>query len=107
VNLFVTWPVSWVELTSVVVICTPFSAIVDPEIKLLPFTVNVNAAEPTVTLVGEMDEIAATGVAPVIVKIAVAEVPPPGAGFTTFTLPVPGITTSTVGMEAEIEVLLP
>lgn len=59
--------------------------------KLVPFTVSVNAAPPAVALVGERVVTVGTGL--LMVKVALAEVPPPGAGLVTVTLTAPGVTT--------------
>jgi hypothetical protein len=65
--------------------------------KLLPFTVIVNAAPPAVRDVGLMLEVTGTG-GSLIVKVRALEVPPPGAGLNTVTEAVP----ATAMSEAEI-----
>lgn len=64
---------------------------------MLPFTVKVKAAPPAVTLAGDIDEIDGTGVDPVTANVAVLDVPPPGAGFTTVTFAVTGELIAMVG----------
>jgi hypothetical protein len=51
----------------------------------VPLTVKVNAAPPAVALAGDNELIVGTGFDAVIVKAALPEVPPPGAGLNTVT----------------------
>jgi len=106
IHLVATCPVSWVLLTYVVLMPWPFMATEEPDTKLLPLTVIVKAAPPAVALAGEIEEIAAIGLEFVTVNGDAPEVPPPGKGLNTVTLNVPGTATSTVGICAEITVLL-
>ncbi len=52
--------VSWVEETNVVVSAVPFQFTVEPETKLVPFTVNVNCGPPAVAQVGLSEPIVGT-----------------------------------------------
>src|SRR5438128_12068342 len=52
--------VSCVEETNVVVSAVPFQFTVEPETKLVPFTVNVNCAPPAVAQVGLSELIVGT-----------------------------------------------
>lgn len=70
----------------------------EPLTKFVPFTVKVKAALPAVALVGERLVMPGTGL--FTVKFEAAEVPPPGAGFTTFTERVPAVATSLAVMLA-------
>ncbi len=79
--------VTWVALTNVVARETPLKLSVAPVRKPVPFTVNVNAAPPTVALVGENVVIVGTGL--FTMNEEFPEVPPPGAGLVTVTLNVP------------------
>src|SRR5262245_41450786 len=69
--------VSWVEFTSVAARFTPLKFTDDAELKLVPFTVSVKVAPPTVAELGDNDEI--VGVALLIVSTLLLELPPPGA----------------------------
>ena len=64
--------------------------------KLDPLAVNVNAAAPAVTLVGEMEVSVGIGLLPAefMVNVNAFDVPPPGAGLTTVTEAVPAVVTS-------------
>ena len=68
------------------------------ETKFVPFTVSMNAAPPAVALVGET--VVTDGNGLLIVKVAAAEVPPPGAGFVTVTLGVPAVAISAAAIAA-------
>lgn len=73
----------------------PFQRTVDPATKFAPFTVRVNPAPPAVAEAGMMLVRVGTGLfAVVMVKVAVPEVPPPGAGLDTVTPAVPAAETS-------------
>src|SRR4030095_9495748 len=63
--------VSWVALTNVVVRAAPFHCTTEPETKLLPFTVSVNARPPAVALFGE-SEVSASAA---MLTLAVAVLP--------------------------------
>ena len=56
--------VSTVELLKAVVRLLPFHCTVEDEMKLLPFTVSVNAAPPAMALLGEIEVIAGMGFDP-------------------------------------------
>jgi uncharacterized membrane protein YedE/YeeE len=84
--------VSCVELTNVVVRAAPLKLTTDAASKFVPLTVNVNAAPPAVALVGESVVIVGAGL--FTVKLTAAEVPPPGAAFTTVTGNVPAVAIS-------------
>ena len=75
--------VSWVAETKVVGSAVPFHTTVAPVTKLEPFTVSVKAAAPWVALLGE--RLVRVGLGVLTEKLTAAEVPPPGAGFTTVT----------------------
>ena len=63
--------------------------------KLLPFTISVNAPVPALVVFGESEVIAGTGFgAAVTVNVTTFDVPPPGAGFVTVTEGVPALATS-------------
>ena len=53
--------VNCVALTNVVVLATPPNNTDELEIKFVPFTVNVNAADPAVVPAGESPEIVGAG----------------------------------------------
>ena len=68
---------------------------------MLPFTVSVNAGPPAGALVGASDVSAGTGfAAALMVNATTFEVPPPGAGLTTVTCALPGVTMSLAGIAA-------
>lgn len=73
--------VSCVAFTNVVVRLLPFHCTTEVLKKLLPFTVNVNAAPPAMAEFGTRVVSAGTGV--VTVKPALFDVPPPGVGVKT------------------------
>ena len=65
------------------------------ETKFVPFTVNVNALEPTAMLVGEIELTVGTGLlAAVTLKLIEFDGPPPGVGLLTNTAGVPAVATS-------------
>ena len=67
----------------------------------VPFTVNVNVAEPAVTVEGEMFVIVGNGLlADVTLKMTQFEVPPAGAGFITTTVGAPAVATSAADIAA-------
>jgi hypothetical protein len=72
-----------------------------PLTKFVPFTVNVNPAEPAATLVGDNEVTVGTGFdGAVIVKVTVFDWPPPGVGFSTLTKDVPVLATSVARIAA-------
>ena len=71
---------------------------VEPETKLEPITVRVNAEPPAVTLAGDSEVNAGTGL--FIVKVCPPEVPPPGAGLNTVTVAVPAVAMSAAVIDA-------
>jgi hypothetical protein len=73
---------------------------VDEATKLLPLTVSVNPALPAVALVGASAAIDGTGLALSMAKVDALEVPPPGVGLLTVTLPVPALAMSAAGTDA-------
>jgi hypothetical protein len=81
--------VNCVALTNVVVAAVPLKFTTEEETKPVPFTVSVKAALPSKAVVGEMVVIAGVGF--VMVKVAEADVPPPGAGLVTVTPGVPAV----------------
>ncbi len=87
-------------LTKVVVRLEPFTWTTDPEMKLPPLRVNVNPPLPAMTLAGEILESDGAGFGLLTARVSAAEVPPPGAGFTTETESVPAEATSLAGMAA-------
>ena len=68
----------------------------------VPFIINVNPAEPAVTLAGESVVTAGAGL--LIVNGKEFDATPPDAGFRTFTCTVPAVTNSDPGMFAVIVV---
>jgi hypothetical protein len=74
--------VNWVPLTNLVVRLEPFHCTAEPETKLEPFTVRVNAAPPAVALEGDIELMDGTRLfeAPpaAIVKVSVLEAAPDG-----------------------------
>ena len=87
-----------VLLTNAVGRLLPFHSTVEVETKLLPFTVRVNPAPPTITVAGESEFKTATGL--LTVKVAVLDEPPPGAGLVTWTGAVPAVAMFAAGTEA-------
>ncbi len=85
IRLAATAAVNCVELTNVVVSAVPFHCTVAPERKPVPFTVNVNAAPPTVADAGL--RLVITGVWPLIENAAAVEGLPPVLIAVTLTLP--------------------
>jgi len=75
----------------------PFQFTVEPETKLLPFTVNVNCGPPAAAQAGLSELIVGTAL---IVNVCAFEVPPPGAGFTTVMDAVPAVAMSAAGTVA-------
>src|SRR5204863_9190581 len=90
--------VSWVALTNVVVRAAPLQRTLEPLTKLLPVTVRVKAAPPTLALEGESDVSVGAGL--FTVNVCAADVPPPGAGVTTVTGTVAAVATSAAAIAA-------
>ena len=67
--------VTCVPLTKVVVSAVPFNDTTAPDTKPVPFTVNVNAGPPAVTVAGEM--LVITGAAGATVNVNALETRPP------------------------------
>ena len=84
-----------------------FHFIIEPEIKLVPVIEIVNEASPTIAEVGEIDVTIGTGLeGTLIVKINVADDPPPGAGLKILMFAVPATITSDEGTVAVNCILL-
>src|SRR5881409_3056428 len=92
--------VSWLALTNVVVRSAPFQRTTDPEMKMLPLTVRLNAAPPATAEVGLRPLMLGTGFEAVMLKLTVLEVPPPGGGLKTVTAAVPALEMLLAGIEA-------
>jgi len=90
--------VSWVDDTKVVVRGDPFQSTVAPLRKLLPVTVSVNPAAPSVTNVGDVEVSTAVGL--LMVNVWAFESVADGAGLATVTLTVPAEVRSVSGMSA-------
>jgi hypothetical protein len=80
--------VNCVELTNVVARLAPFHCTTEPEIKLLPVTVNVKAPDPAAAEAGRIDAIDGVPFA-VIAKETPLLTPPPGVELKTVTAAVP------------------
>ena len=89
--------VSVVAETNVVVSGLPSQFTVEPETKLVPFTVSVNPGPPAVAQVGLSELIVGTAR---IVNVCAFEVPPPGVGFTPVMEAVPAAAISDAGTVA-------
>src|SRR5579872_7114180 len=89
-----------VALRNVVVRLEPFHLTTEPFMNPLPFTVRVNAAPPAVPLVGNSEVTEGTGLAALMTKPTLADVPPPGAGLETVTCAVPAAAISAAVMAA-------
>lgn len=91
--------VNCVALTNVVARGLPLNCATDELMKLVPLSVNVNAAPPELTVVGEIEVSVGTGFPALIVKVTVFDVVPAGkaegardrttVGVKTFTEAVP------------------
>lgn len=90
--------VNCVEFTNVVTATSPLNVTRDPFTKLVPFTVNVNDAEPAAIVLGNNDEIVGTGL--FIWNGTPDDVPPPGPGFVTVTDGVPVVVISVARIAA-------
>jgi hypothetical protein len=91
-SLAETVAVSCVLLTNVVLRLEPFTRTTEPETKLLPLRISVNAALPALTLDGEILESEGNGL--LIASANAPDVPPPGAGLTTVIERVPAVAVS-------------
>lgn len=79
----------------------PFHITSESATKPVPVTVRVNAAPPATALDGASAVIAGTGLAGALtVNTRAEEVPPPGAGFITVSLPVPAVASFAFGTTA-------
>jgi len=87
--------VTCVEETGVTVVGLLLNVPVAPFTKFEPLMVNVNAAPPAVTLLGENEESVVGGLS--IVKLCAEVVPPPGAGLVTVTFTFPPTVISAAG----------
>ena len=69
----------------------PFQLITELPMKFVPFTVKVNAGAPAVTLAGESEVMAGTGLVEIelMVNTDTFDVPPPGVPLKTVILAVP------------------
>lgn len=86
--------VNRLALTKLVVRAAPFHLTTDAATNPEPLTVSVNAGLPAAADAGERLSRTGSGFpAPVIVKTTPLETPPPGAGFKTVTVAVPGLAT--------------
>jgi hypothetical protein len=95
IKLAGTCAVSCMAETKVVVRFVPFQLTSEAEMKLVPFTVSVNAAPPAVAVLGEIELTDGAGLfAWVMVKVAAVETPPPGAGLLTVTCAEPTVAMS-------------
>jgi hypothetical protein len=92
-----TCAVNFEALTYVVGTVALFHSTTEVAMKLLPLTVSVKAAPPTVALVGDSDVATGTGLTLSMVNVTAAEVPPPGVGLTMVTLAVPAVLMSAAG----------
>src|SRR6266446_6776441 len=90
--------VTCVALTNVVVFAAPLKLTTEVDTKFVPLTVSVNAAPPAGALVGNKVVIVGTGL--LMVTVAAAEMPPPGAGFVTVTLNVAAVAISAASIAA-------
>lgn len=90
--------VSCVALTNVVVRWLPFHHTVELFTNPLPLRVSVNAAPPAAAEFGF--RLVSAGAGLLIVNVAAAVVPPPGAGLVTVTLAVPAVAISVAGIAA-------
>jgi len=84
----------------------PFHSIVDAAMNPVPLTVKVNPAAPAVALAGVKEDTLGTGLAGVIERVAVLEVPPPGAGLTTVIPAEPEVAMADAGTSAVTRVAL-
>lgn len=90
--------VNCIELIRLVVRGLAFQFTTLPVTKFVPYTDSVKPAEPAVTDAGEIPVREGGGL--LMVNVALPDVPPPGAGFTTATLSVPAAATSAAAITA-------
>jgi hypothetical protein len=90
--------VSCVEFTNVVTATSPLNVTRDPFTKFVPFTVNVNDAEPAAIVFGDNELIVGTGL--FIWNVRADDVPPPGPGFVTVTDGAPAVVISVARIAA-------
>src|SRR5216683_212002 len=90
--------VTCVALTNVVVFAAPLKLTTEVDAKFVPLTVSVNAAPPAGAPAGNKVVIVGTGL--LMVNVAAAEIPPPGAGFVTVTLTVAAVAISAANIAA-------
>jgi hypothetical protein len=90
--------VTWDAETNDVVRFAPFHLTTLVEVKLAPFTVRVKAGPPAIVEDGE--RLVVNGTLLLMVKVRLAEVPPPGEGLKTETFAVPADTMSAAVMDA-------
>jgi hypothetical protein len=95
--------VSTVLETNPVVRSLPFQRTTEPLTKFVPVMVRVNPPLPATAVDGLIVVIVGDGF--VMVKVAMLDVPPPGAGLKTVTFAVPAVATSLAGMVAVSTVL--
>jgi hypothetical protein len=91
--------VSRVAETNVVVRSDPFHRTTESDTKLVPLTVNVNAAPLAVRVVGLILVVVGTG-GSLIVRVWELEMPPPGAGVNTVICAVPATAISDASIAA-------
>jgi hypothetical protein len=91
----VTVAVSWVEETNVVAKAVPFQRTVEPETKLVPFTVMVNDEHPAGYELGLSEVMVGTGL--LMVNVTEVDVLDGGPGFVTVTEAVPAVATRAAG----------
>ena len=70
----------------------PFQCTCEPATNPLPLTVKVRSGDPPIAVAGVREAIAGVGL--ITLNVAVADVPPPGAEFTTVTAAVPAVAAS-------------
>jgi hypothetical protein len=93
--------ITCVEFTNVVALFAPPKFTSAPLTKPVPFTVNVNPADPAAIVFGDNDVTVGTGFsAAVMVNVAEFDWPPPGVGFVTVTRGVPTLATSVARIAA-------
>ena len=88
----------------VVASATPFQLTFDAATNPVPVTVSVNAAPPSLPVVGEI--VFKTGAGLSIVNVFATATPPPGAGLSTVTATVPALARSVAGIAAVSAVVL-
>ncbi|PYM31497.1 MAG: hypothetical protein DMD80_00250 [Candidatus Rokuibacteriota bacterium] len=98
------WACSCVPLTNVVVRSLPFQRTTDELMKLVPLTVRVKAAPPTIVLLGEIQLSVGAGL--LMLNVTLLDVPPPGVGVTAVTEAEPAVAMSAAVICASSRVLL-